>query len=151
MPIRSVVTRRAQLDSAFTRVAGTAGDIELQAHFARYLCVLVSGYVEQCVQDILADFATHGPPRLSRYVARTVARQNVNTEVLMQIVENFDADWRDRLAEFVQGERKAALDSVVINRHNIAHGRPSSISYVQVSEYYERIKEIIDYLGDLAR
>lgn len=150
MVVQSVESRRAQLDAIFKRAASAGADAELQAHLARYLCVLVSGFVEQSVRDILASHAQRNhPARAARYVDRTVSRQNVNTSVLLQLVEHFDTEWRDKLHAFVEGERKAALDSVVTNRHAIAHGRPSSISYVQINTYYSQVKEILRYLDQL--
>ena len=150
MPTSIAETRQRQLEATFTKVAGTNHDLELQAHFSWYLSVLVSGFVEQAVSDILARHAkAQSSPRVGRFVARTVFRQNLNTTTLLQLVEHFDAEWKVLLARFVEGERKDALDSVVDNRHAIAHGRPSTISYHQISEYYRSIKEIISYLDTL--
>ena len=44
-----------QLDAAFQRVKGLgpAADIEVQSDFARYLCVLVSGYLEKSVAELM--------------------------------------------------------------------------------------------------
>lgn len=143
MPVRSVDRRRAQLDASFGKVR-LINDLELRADFARYLCVLVSGFMEQSVRDILIEHATaRAAPTVARYVEGSVGRRNLKTERLLQIVGSFSADWRKELEEYVNGERKDALDSVVANRNLIAHGEWTSISYHQLTEYYRNVKEII--------
>jgi hypothetical protein len=73
----------------------------------------------------------------------------LNTERLLQFVGAFEKEWRQNLERFVSGERKAALDSVVANRHNIAHGDPVNITYVQLKEYYRSVCEVVDYVEEL--
>jgi hypothetical protein len=46
-------------------------------------------------------------------------------------------------------EREAAIGSVVSERHRIAHGDDSSMSFVRVSDYRKPIYEVVDHLADL--
>jgi hypothetical protein len=64
-----------RLDLLFRKAAALSEDLELQAHFARYLCVLVSGYLEAAISEIYSDYARRkGHPNLATYVKRQMKR-----------------------------------------------------------------------------
>jgi len=44
---------------------------------------------------------------------------------------------------------KDAIDSLMANRHLIAHGRPCSISLGRVTEYLEQAEKAIDFVNNL--
>ena len=75
-----------QLDAAFQRVKslGPAVDIEVQSDFARYLCVLVSGYLEKSVAELMIEHARkNGATTLQRFVEyRTRQFANANSQRL---------------------------------------------------------------------
>ena len=41
-----VIRYQQRLDDLFKKIVAFAEDIELQSHWARYLCILVSGFLE---------------------------------------------------------------------------------------------------------
>lgn len=144
-----LMARRSRLDAAFARVkALTSQDNEVQSDFARYLCVLVSGFVETAVSELAAQYCTsRSGPQVSNYARSQLAKlQNVKTERLLQFVGAFDATWRTELESFMDGARKDALDSVVDLRNKIAHGESVGVTYTRISNYYSQIKQAIDFL-----
>ena len=66
------------------------------------------------------------------------------------MIESFDAGWSAALAGFLSDQRADALGSIVRERHRIAHGENSTISFARVSEYRKAIDEIVDFIADLA-
>jgi hypothetical protein len=48
---------RQHLDATFKRIGSVDSDLELLSDFARYLCVLVSGYIERAVAELLLEHA----------------------------------------------------------------------------------------------
>lgn len=72
----------------------------------------------------------------------------LNAERLLQLVGRFDLNWRKELEEFIAGERKAALDSIVANRNQIAHGQSGDLTYARVQTYYANICEIVEFLRE---
>lgn len=143
--------RRQHLDTTFLRAGGLDADAELLSDFARYLCVLVSGFVEQATIELLIEYARrHADPRVQRHVEQNVRRvSNLNAQRLIEVVGAFDAEWRDELETFVVNEYKSALDGIVALRNQVAHGIHVEVTLPRVSEYYARIKQIIDRLADL--
>ena len=60
---------KQRLDATFDRVKGVGQDTELQSDFARYLCVLVSGYIEKAVVELVLEHTRRkGQPTLQRFV-----------------------------------------------------------------------------------
>jgi hypothetical protein len=58
-----------RLNMLFQKASALSDDLELQAHFARYLCVLVSGYLETAIAQIYSDYAERKRhPHLATYV-----------------------------------------------------------------------------------
>lgn len=147
MATYSVSAHKARLDAAFGR-AGEVGDMQLQADLACYLCVLVAGYLEQAARHILGDFATRkAHPQVSRFVERRLgAFTNANSRKLCDLVGDFDSLSRERMEGYVYGERKDAVDSVVANRHQIAHGRDVGLTLSRISAYYKHVAETVDFL-----
>ena len=146
-----VARQRRQLDTTFLRAGDLQVDIELLSDFARYLCVLVSGYVEQATVELLIEYArTHSDPRIQRLVERGVRQvTNLNTQRLIDVVGTLDPVWRSELEKFIVDEYKDALDGIVALRNSVAHGRYVGVTLSRASEYYIRVKKIIDRVADL--
>lgn len=146
---KEVERARRRLDALFARVSTLSGDAELQSHWARYLCVLASGFIESSVREILSEYTkTKSHPRVLSYVEQQLRRfQNPNMEAILQLVGAFDPEWRSELDEATEGEVAAAVNSIVTNRHGIAHGRTIGLSYVIMHQYYLssiKLLELVD-------
>ncbi len=149
---RAEVTRLKQrLDATFQRVAGIGSDVELQSDFARYLCVLVSGYLESAVAELVLEHARRsGSPSLQRFVERNTRRfTNANTERLQNLLGSFDPDWRQTLESFLVDELKDAVNSIVDLRNSIAHGGSVGLTYQRIADYYARVQRVVDRIADL--
>lgn len=149
LPI-GVVSAKSRLDALFDKVEGLE-DLELQAHWARYLCVLASGYVETSVRAILIDYARDkASPPLRNYIESRLARfQNAKMRRILEEVRNFSPDWADQLEAACRGARKDAVDSLIANRHQIAHGADVGITFSRVRGYYGFAHEVVALLHDV--
>jgi len=149
MPGKNVVaTLRARLDATFTRIGSlSTEDLEVHSDFARYLCVLVSGFVETALSELAAQHCRkRSAPTVSNYAQSKLARlQNVKSERLLKLMGSFEPKMRAEIEEFIDGPRKDALDSVVDLRNKIAHGESVAVTYIRIKDYYKRISEIIDF------
>ena len=148
--VRRLETR---LDATFQRVKslGPNVDIEVQSDFARYLCVLVSGYLEKAVAELVLDHARrNGGATLQRFVEYETRRfTNANSRRLLDLVGSFHPDWRRSLETFMVDDIKDAVDSVVSLRHTIAHGGTVGVTYQTIGGYYERVKKVVGQIGML--
>lgn len=149
---RAEVSRLKQrLDATFKRVANIGGDLELQSDFARYLCVLVSGYLETAVTELVLEHARRaGGPSLQRFVdLRTRRFANANAQRLQDLLGSFDSDWRVALETLLVDEFKDAVDSIVDLKNTIAHGGSVGVTYQRVSDYYARVQRVVEQIADL--
>ena len=63
----------ARVQAAFERAETANATAEVQSDLARHLCVLVSGFVEKSVADLLVVFARReGSPVLQSYVENSL-------------------------------------------------------------------------------
>ena len=148
---RAEVARlRQRLDATFQR-AETITDVEVLADLAKYLCILVSGYLEQAtIELVLQHTRLHSGTTVQSYVESQVRRlTNLKAQRLIETLGSFDVEWRLSLEGHVVEERKAAVDSVVDLRNTIAHGRYTGITLVRIREYYAHINDVIDRVADL--
>ena len=147
-----VARRRQQLDATFDRARGLNADAHLLSDFARYLCVLVSGFVEQATIELLLEYVRiHSEPRIQSYVECRVRRlSNLNTPKLINVLCSFDQEWRSKLEMFIVNEYKDALDGLVDLRNTVAHGGyAGGVTLSRIDGYYVRIKKIIKRIADL--
>lgn len=139
---------KQRLDSLFKKAKASpafSDDPELQSHWARYLCVLASAYLETAVREIYSSFAQE---RASQEVANFVRHRlqqfrNPNMDRILQIAAAFRADWRDKLIAATSGAPFDAVNSIVENRHKIAHGRDVALTLTQISNYYKDALKVV--------
>jgi len=129
--------------------AATAADIELQAHWARYACVLAAGLLENAIVDLYSDFVGRNAQKpVAHYATVQIAKiQNPKTNRFAEVARSFKSSWADDLEKFVeQNGRKEAIDAIMANRHQIAHGKDSNITVAGVSAYLDKSEEVLEFI-----
>lgn len=147
-----VQRQRQQLDATFARASGVSGNAELLSDFARYLCILVSGFLEQAVIELAMEHVRlNSKPSIQRHVERRLRRfTTAKCARITDLFGSFDPDWHRDLTAYLVDERKDAVDSVIDLRQDIAHGRyAGGLTYVRISDYYRHIKEVVNHLADM--
>jgi hypothetical protein len=149
---RAIERARSRLDATFKRIDSIEEDqLEARADFARYLCVLLTGYLEKAISELLIQHARQqSSAAIQRYVRSSLERfQNPSVGKIINLFEKFSEDWRDDLKGFLVDERAAAIGSVLKERNRIAHGDDSDISYVRVTTYRAQIDIVVEHIADL--
>jgi hypothetical protein len=125
-------------------------DPEVQAHWARYLCILVSGFVESSVREVYRQYARNkAAPNVANFVeGRLKGFQNPKMEKILELTRLFSPEWEATLRLAVEGEPKDAVDSIVANRNRIAHGEDVSVSYANIRAYYMSSTKVIQLIED---
>ena len=145
---KEVLRSQSRLDNLFGKVSYMSDDPELQAHWSRYLCVLVSGFLETSIREIFSEYTkTKASPKIVNYVERQLERfQNPNAEAILQLAGAFDPSWRSDLEDTVDEQIIAAVNSIVTNRHGIAHGRNVGLSYRVMYDYYINSRKLVELI-----
>lgn len=141
---------RKRLDALFARGKSLLGDPELQSHWSRYLCVLISGFLEVSIQTLYTEYAKDkASPRIANFVqAHVTDFKNPNMEKVLNIARSFSPDWADTLETATQDKIKASIDSIVAVRHLIAHGKSVGMSFSNVSQYYGDAVALIELIEE---
>lgn len=125
-------------------------DLELQSHWARYLCVLISGFIEVAVQEMYSGYAREkAAPNVANLVESHLKNfRNPNMEKILELTRQFNVQWEETLRQATEGNLKDSVDSIVAVRHQIAHGRSVGITYVRIRRYYEDIEKVLNLIKD---
>ncbi len=139
---------KRRLDNLFQKIGVLSGDLELQGQWARYLCVLVAGFLETAISAIYTEYARNSAaPNVASFVATKLARfQNPNMEKVVQLSRSFNKNWGDVLEVQAEGEVKNAVDSICGNRNLIAHGRDTGISFTRIRGYYNQAVRLVEMI-----
>lgn len=124
-------------------------DLELQAHLGRYACVLVAGLAENAVSELYGEYCSRrAQPAIAHFAQRHLDRYlNPKAARIVEVAGFFSQSWADDLKAFFSIEgRGDALDSIMSNRHLIAHGGMPSITLVRVDEYLTKVVQLLDLI-----
>lgn len=150
MQSHALVGQSQRLDALIARVSDLPPDqLELQAHWARYLCVLSAGLLENAISDVYGRYAknrAHGT--VANYVEVQLQRvQNPKASRFIEVALSFDRNWEGDLVSFLdENGRKDAIDAIMANRHLIVHGKDSGISLARIKEYLKKSVEVIEFI-----
>lgn len=142
---------RKRLDATFSRAPDPTADLELQADFAKYLCVLTSGYLESAICALLIGYAkSKSAPAVASFVERQLGPwTNPKAEKIIDLLGAFSGDWKNDLLTYLVDERKDSINSLIALRHQIAHGESVGTSMSQIKRHYKTVNDVIEHLMDL--
>ena len=120
----------------------------VKAHWARYLCVVTSGFVETSVRAVYEEYARgKSHANVAAFVAVSLERlQNPKMEKILEVTRSFSADWEDELRRATEGALKDAVDTIVANRNQLAHGRDVGITVARMKDCYAAARAVIDLI-----
>lgn len=138
------------VQSLFQRTRAASGDdIELMSHWARYLCVLCAGYLENALAAVYSDFCRRkSSDPVANFAVSTLEKiANPKTHRFLEVAGRFKPAWRDELTSFVDEDgRRDAIDSIMSNRHLIAHGGRSDITIARMSDYFAKSIRVVEFI-----
>lgn len=111
--------------------------------------MLSAGFVENIVHHVYGTYIERtSSPQTRRYATHAIDDiQNPKADRLIKIAANFDKTWGNNLEVFLDAEfRKEAINTIMSNRHLIAHGKNSDITIARVDQYLSKIVELADFL-----
>ena len=150
---RELNTQFVRLLALFERATDFSGlDSELQSHWAKYLCVLTAGFIENALKEILMSYVRgKASPQVINFASSMLKQiQNPKAKRFKEKIGLFSQDWLNELVVFLETDgRGEAIDSIMANRHLIAHGKASNISLAQLKGYFNKSVEVVDKLEQI--
>jgi hypothetical protein len=150
MKIISLVRQKQKIEWLINQAKTFDGDqLELQSHWARYLCVLVAGFLENAISEVYSSYVQKcANAQVANYVTSVLNKiKNPKSQKFLETARSLNPDWELNLNNYIQQNgRKDAIDSVMTNRHLIAHGKDSGITLASIDQYFKKGVEVIDYI-----
>ena len=143
----AIYQQKQRLDDLF-KAAASLADVEMQSHWSRYLCVLVSGFIENSVENCLSEYSRRGTnPYVANFVSAKLRNfQNPKMGAILDILGSFSPEWRAQVEAATQGQLSDSVNSIVGNRHKIAHGESVSLSLRSLAAYYQDAVKVVELL-----
>lgn len=153
-----ILAHRQRIDHLFQKISSILNPAD-QSEWSKYLCVLVSGYIEESLRVLLEEYAyNNSSSNIQNFVAKEIKNiTNCSVGKIENILSKFDSTWKDNFTDQIASkskrsdEIKNSINSVVTNRHQIAHGKNISLNYSSVSNYYKNVKVAVEILENIIK
>lgn len=127
---------------------------ETHADYAKYLCVVLSGYLEVAISILLNARLQLGldDEKAKRYFKATFTEfRNPEPNRILDLLDKCDNSWRLTTTKYLEHDgRGLAVESVVSLRNQIAHGgNPSYATFSNVDSYRPKIKDVVSFIESL--
>ena len=148
------LSRQIESIKSLLQHASTAiDDIEILGHWGRYLCVLTAGFLENSIQEVYTEFVRRSSsPAVARFAESKLERiNNPNAGEFIGTARSFKPEWADDLRAFLDDDgkrRRNAINSIMTNRNQIAHGVDVGISVDSVREYLLHCIEVVEFIEE---
>ncbi len=129
----------------------TKGSLELQSHWAKYVCILSSGLIENSLKEVYSEFVKNASSQpVANYTCSILKKvQNPKATRFVETARMFKVEWANELECHMEEEGRAdAINSIMSNRHLIAHGKSSGITLTRVKEYLGKAIEVIEFIEE---
>ncbi|WP_149553821.1 MAE_28990/MAE_18760 family HEPN-like nuclease [Treponema pectinovorum] len=139
---------KQRIDNLIFRIKNLKSNVDLEiiSDLSKYLCLLISGYFEKSICDIINSYGSKFSPQIARYIEIQFKwTTNIKMSRLLEILGQFHLVWKKEFECDPNYEvYKDVLDSIVNNRNNISHAEVSTITLSQLEDYYKIVEEILD-------
>jgi len=146
--MQEIDAQRKRIDALFEKTRELSSDPELLSHWAKYLCVLVCGFLENSVELCLAEYCRRrGDENINNFVSAELRSfQNPRMGKILDLFGSFSKTWAEEMKNDVSGQISDAVNSIVANRHLIAHGGTSQLSMSSLRAYYSDVLRAVEVM-----
>jgi len=126
-------------------------DVFMLGHLGRYSCVSAAGFVENSLGEVFVDFIKQGSRKqVANFAIDTLRKiQNPKSYRIVEVAGRFHESLGSELAIFLDADnkkRRDSIDSIMNNRHLIAHGKTSSITLSRVKAHLADVHDVIVFI-----
>lgn len=142
------------LDNLKSKIEGI-DDEETKSLLLKLFCVRTAGLLEVFLKTRISEYSKGKVPKeINRFMTSKFKDiTNLKSSKLEDVLTSFSVEWSDKFTDYLKEheQEKTALDSIIAQRHNIAHGQQSSIGEVSMNQYYEGVKHVVTFLDGVIR
>ncbi|MGW3423346.1 HEPN domain-containing protein [Streptomyces phaeochromogenes] len=138
---------KSSLDATYKRYKESilVVPIAVQQDLHLYMCVRLSGYLEQLLHQAISAYVSDAARGAGRDFALSWFRNapNLNPPALEKLIARFGDKWTDELKDFLETENnRSSLGALIKIRNSTAHGSSYGGSLANINSY----KELVDDL-----
>lgn len=140
-----------KLDQLADSIKKIDDDELLKSHLAKYFCVLVSGYIENYIKELVNLYHQKTCKKeTAKFVSSKVRNlTNLDDGKILDFLKLFSDEWAEQYLSNRTDEMEVAFNSIYAQRNKIAHGDAtnSNITYNAIASYYTTVKEALILLS----
>ena len=146
--MQDIEARRRRIDALFAKADSLSNDAEMLSHWAKYLCILVCGFLENSVELCLIEYCKRrADENINNFVSNQLRSfQNPKMGKIVELFASFSKTWEADLKTDTDGRILDAVNSIVANRHLIAHGGTSQLSMSSLKGYYADVVRAVEIM-----
>jgi hypothetical protein len=152
-----VSKRCAEIERLLTDAASWAKkDPKLGAHLASYICVLILGVLEDCVEHLIAQRVDKtGDNEIRNYIVKVIGERFKNPDwgAISGLLGEFSAEYKITFAHKIAHDSSEAdaLQGIVDNKNSLAHVGTSklNLNVTDVDDYYHRVIPILETIEEI--
>jgi len=143
-----LIAKQKQIEDLLVKVRAFSGDAEVKAYLTYYLCIRISGFIEDCVRFIFSEYVdANSQNSVTVFVTEKLKKiPNPTWSAIVSLAKDFNDTWAVQLKANVDKPNSEAVDSIVKNRNTIAHGGTSPITLNELETYYRDAVIVVDEL-----
>ena len=130
-------------------------DEEIKNSLVKLLCVRTAGLLEVFLKTRISEYSNGKVPKeINRFMTTKFKDiTNLRSFKFLEVLSSFSENWGRKFNEYLEEheQEKSSLDSVVAQRHMIAHGQSSNISQNYMFQYFDDVKNIVSFLDTIIR
>ena len=120
-------------------------------YFTNYALIKACGTVEFVYRSIVADhFSQLTNSRIDTYLDATIRKGSMSAkyEMMQNLLRKFDDQWKKDFQTAVKGNPNGqklidASNPLVTNRHDFAHGKAPTATFLEIKQYYTDVVSLI--------
>lgn len=142
------------LDNLKLKIDGVDDD-EIKSSLIKLFCVRVSGLLEVFLKTRISEYSNGKVPKeINRFLTSKFKDiTNLKTSKLQEVLTAFSTEWAKKFTDYIEKNEqiKTSLDSIIAQRHSIAHGQSSNLGEIVMNQYYDDIKQVVCFLDGVIR
>lgn len=127
-------------------------------YLTNYALIRTCGTIEYTYKSIVADyFSRYSSAQIDRYLEKTLmsSSRSAKYDMICSLLDQFDSNWHAQFCSQAQShfdqvtgasdynKLKSSLESLVSNRHQFAHGKITSATFLDIKGYFQDAVEVL--------
>lgn len=142
---------KAELDAAYARYREgiLLLDFRLQEDLNKYMCIRLSGYLEQLLFEAVTAMLANSHDAIVRNfgISHFKKAPNLTPKAFEELISRFGESWASELQEFLDNrDRRNLLGALIEVRNKTAHGANYRGSVLNIATYKDIVDDIHSWI-----